>query len=148
MLIVAENGNCDRVDLNKSDVYLTPFYGVKGTDGKTRIQSQLYSVLESKEQLSYVGNDTVRGIPVENYQMCVLSSDKTQTIRYTLSMTNGTSWTPAAPFTGEYVIPVQLKADKKFSTNPFVENDILSIHEFRPSLSLTEEGYFVSFLFV
>ncbi len=147
MLIVAEDGNCNRVDLDKLDVYLTPFYGVKGTDGKTRIQSQLYSVLESKEQLSYVGNDMVRGIPVENYQMCVLSSDKTQTIRYTLSMTNGTSWTPAAPFTGEYVIPVQLKADKKI-TNEFDDEDILSIHEFRPSLSLTEEGYFVSFLFV
>lgn len=143
LLVVQEDKTCQVFPLDNPLIEaITPFYSVKNDDGSLKIVSPLQHVIEKNAQLKYVGNSTIRGITVDNYQLCSLisSKDGPQTVRYTLSVTN--NWVPAEKFNANInsVVPVQLKAEKKRGV--FVDQDVYSIHEYRPYLLLTEEGYF------
>lgn len=144
LLVVEEDDTCQVFPLDNPTIEsITPFYSVKKDDGSLQIVSPLQHAIKNNAQLSYVGNSIIRGITVENYQLCSLISTKDgpQTVRYTFSVTDGKTWVPAEPIQPNIssVVPVQLKAEKKRGV--FVDQDVYSIHEYRPYLLLTEEGY-------
>lgn len=65
-------------------------------DGKEQLVSGLSWLLshatQEGQKLAYTGPSFIRGIPVDNYQLCYFNAQKNATERYTLSISGNLSF--------------------------------------------------------
>jgi hypothetical protein len=80
----------------------------------------------------------VRGITVDQWQGCYRNDETATTSKVTISFSSE-KWLAASGS----VVPVEVRVEAKKDSSDKVDLDVFTVTQFRPSLTLQEEGYFV-----
>lgn len=116
-------------------------------NGTEHILSPLNSLLKNPGfKFVYIGKNTVRGMPVDQWQTCSYSKFELATYNITVSFTDPDKWKPAAVdtknTTGYQSIPVEIVMYRKKDVDPNnIRTIIYTITDFKPSIDLDIEQY-------
>ncbi|CAF0782441.1 unnamed protein product [Brachionus calyciflorus] len=134
--------NCKVYKLNES-ISLTPFE-VININGSQHIASPLNSLLSipGVEFKFLSSSNTIRGIPVNQWQACSKSPLLQKTIKITASFSNDKKWSPAVPIPSFPSIPIEVSIQYKADDETIPKTELYSFMKFKVVNFFQEEDYF------
>jgi hypothetical protein len=143
----AYSRSCKVYDLTNQTIVaiFSPFPTVN-INGELHILSPLNSLFKNPGfNFIYIGKNTIRGIPVNQWRTCAYSEYEKKNYNITVSFNDPTLWKPAAidltkNVTGFESIPVEILMNTKNSFGT-VDTIFYSITDFKPFLDLEIEDY-------